>query len=90
MRLWEFNRLGGIASSPLDINTEGLRIVSTILGYLWMNNEQLGFDPTISEDGGRRYMAVTRNGKLERLVIDGLWCTPMAKDEREADRLSRT
>jgi hypothetical protein len=34
MRLWEFDRLGGIASFPLDINTEGLQFVSTVLGYL--------------------------------------------------------
>ncbi|KAI9766362.1 MAG: hypothetical protein M1840_006626 [Geoglossum simile] len=39
MRLWEFDRLGGIASPPFDINKEGLQFVSAILGYLWMNKE---------------------------------------------------
>jgi Fungal protein kinase len=34
MRLREFDRLGGIASSPLGINTEGLQFVSAILSYL--------------------------------------------------------
>jgi Fungal protein kinase len=72
MRLWEFDRLGGIASSPFDINTEGQQFVSAVLGYLWMNNEQLGFDPTISEENGRRYIKITRNGKPERLIIDKL------------------
>jgi len=72
MRLWEFDRLGGIASSPFDINAEGLQFVSAVLGFLWMNNEQLGFDPTISEEDGRRYIKITRNGKPERLVIDKL------------------
>ncbi|KAI9769851.1 MAG: hypothetical protein M1840_003845 [Geoglossum simile] len=69
MRLWEFDRLGSIASSPFDINKEGLRFVSAILGYLWMNEEQLGFDPTISELDGKRYMEITRNGRTERLVL---------------------
>lgn len=34
--------------SPFDINVDGLLFVSTILGYLRMSEEQLGFDPTIS------------------------------------------
>ncbi len=72
MRLWEFDRLGGIASSPFDINKEGLHFILVIMGYLWMNDEQLGFDPTISEEDGRRYMKITRNGKPERLVVDEL------------------
>jgi hypothetical protein len=59
MRLWEFDRLGGTASSLFDINTEGLQFVSAVLGYLWMNNEQLEFDPTIAEEDGRRYMKIT-------------------------------
>jgi hypothetical protein len=37
-----------------------------------VNNEQLGFDPTVSEEDGRRYINIMRNEKLERLVIDEL------------------
>jgi hypothetical protein len=37
MRVWEFDRLGGIASEQFDINEDGLQFVSTILGFLWMN-----------------------------------------------------
>jgi hypothetical protein len=70
MRLWEFDRLGGTASSSFDINIEGLQFVSAILGYLRMNEEQLGFDPTVSEVNGKRYMTITRNGNTERLIID--------------------
>ncbi|KAI9765372.1 MAG: hypothetical protein M1840_007452 [Geoglossum simile] len=62
-------RLGGIASSPFDINKEGLQFVSAVLGYLWMNEEQLGFDPTILESDGKRYIEITRNNKTECLVI---------------------
>ena len=70
MRLWEFDRLGGIASSAFDINKDGLEFVSAVLGYLWMTNEQLGFDPTITSEGANRYMTITKEGKTERLVIN--------------------
>lgn len=48
-RLWKFDRLGEILSSPFDINKSGLQFFSATLGYLWMGEEQLGFDPTIFE-----------------------------------------
>ncbi|KAL7623845.1 hypothetical protein AAE478_005401 [Parahypoxylon ruwenzoriense] len=70
MRIWAFDRLGGIASDQFDINRDGLRFVSTILGFLWMNEEQLGFDPTIITSGGKRYIEIDHNGSRERLVID--------------------
>ncbi|KAI1370452.1 hypothetical protein F4677DRAFT_465477 [Hypoxylon crocopeplum] len=72
MRIWEFDRLGGIASDQFDINQDGLRFVSTILGFLWMNEEQLGFDPTIITSGGIRYVEIERNGRRERLIFDGV------------------
>jgi hypothetical protein len=37
-----------------------------------MNNEQLGFDLTISKKNSKRYIIITRNGKPERLIIDEL------------------
>ncbi|KAI0599143.1 hypothetical protein F4775DRAFT_128571 [Biscogniauxia sp. FL1348] len=70
MRVWEFDRLGGIASDRFDINEDGLRFVSTILGFLWMDETQLGFDPTIITSDGKRYIEIDRNGHRERLVID--------------------
>jgi hypothetical protein len=70
MRLWEFDRLGVIASTRFDINQEGLQFVSTVLGFLWMNEEQLGFDPTIITAEGGRYIEIERNNQRERLVID--------------------
>lgn len=69
MRLWEFDRLGGISSSPFDINKDGLLFVSATLGYLWMSEEQLGFDPTIFEFKGKRYIEIIKNGQQERLVL---------------------
>ena len=69
MRLWEFDRLGGVASSAFDINQDGLSFVSAVLGYLWMTDEQLGFDPTITSQDGKRYITITKGGQTERLVI---------------------
>ncbi len=72
MRIWEFDRLGGIASERFDINQDGLQFVYTILGFLLMNEEELGFDPTIISAEGRRYIEIERNGQTERLIINGL------------------
>nr|ODO01273.1 hypothetical protein L204_02001 [Cryptococcus depauperatus CBS 7855] len=69
MRVWEFDRLGGIASDRFDINKEGKRFISTILGFLWMSEEDLGFDPTIITCGDKRYIDIKRNGQEERIII---------------------
>ncbi|KAF1365192.1 hypothetical protein EJ07DRAFT_150724 [Lizonia empirigonia] len=70
MRLWEFDRLGGIASSQFDIHEDGLQFVSAVLGFLWLNEEQLGFDPSIITAGDIRYIEIERNNQKERLIID--------------------
>jgi hypothetical protein len=72
MRLWEFDRLGGIASAQFNINEDGLQFVRVILGFLWMNEEQLGFDPTILAANGKRYIEIKQNNQTERLIIDEL------------------
>ena len=70
MRIWEFDRLGGIASEQFDINEDGLQFVSTVLGFLWMNEEELGFDPTFMTANGERFIEIERDGSTERLIID--------------------
>ncbi|KAL7800297.1 serine/threonine-protein kinase Sgk2 [Trichoderma ceciliae] len=70
MRIWEFDRLGGIASEQFDINKDGLQFVSTILAFLWLSEEGLGFDPTIIISGDKRYIEIERNGNTERIIID--------------------
>ncbi|KAI8634829.1 serine/threonine-protein kinase Sgk2 [Xylariaceae sp. FL1651] len=70
MRIWEFDRLGGVASEQFDINKDGQLFVFTILGFLWMNEEELGFDPTIITANGQRFIDIERNGSTERVVID--------------------
>uniref|UniRef100_A0A8H7NHF6 non-specific serine/threonine protein kinase n=1 Tax=Bionectria ochroleuca TaxID=29856 RepID=A0A8H7NHF6_BIOOC len=48
----------------------GLRFVMTILGFLRMNGEMLGFDPTIRASGDEKYIDIERNDRIERLIID--------------------
>ena len=72
MRIWEFDWLGGIASEQSDINEEGLQFVSMVLGFLWMDREQLGFDPTILTENGELFIEIKRNGLTERIIIDGV------------------
>ncbi|EKG12740.1 hypothetical protein MPH_10153 [Macrophomina phaseolina MS6] len=70
MRLWEFDRLGGIASEQFNVNNDGKRLVSVIMGYLLMDKKQLGFDPTVLEADGKRWIEIKRNNRTERLVLD--------------------
>ncbi|KAK4135944.1 hypothetical protein BT67DRAFT_461555 [Trichocladium antarcticum] len=70
-RRFVFDRLGGVASEQFDINKDGLRFVSTILGFLWMSKEELGFDLTITTAEGQRFIEITQGGSKERLILDG-------------------
>ncbi|KAI0836075.1 hypothetical protein F5Y06DRAFT_274145 [Hypoxylon sp. FL0890] len=71
MRIWEFDRLGGIASTRFDINKDGVRFVSIILAFLWIEERELGFDPTIITANNKQYVEIIRGGIRERIVIDG-------------------
>jgi hypothetical protein len=62
MRIWAFDRLGGVASERFDINKDRLLFVSTILGFLWMSEEQCGFDPTITTKDGQRFIEIKQCG----------------------------
>jgi hypothetical protein len=72
MRVWEFDRLGGIASAIFDIQTKEswYKLVYAMLSILIMSEEQLGFDPTIIKVDGKRCIDIKRNGQQERLIID--------------------
>jgi hypothetical protein len=69
MRLWQFDRSGSSGSCSFDINEEGLEFVKIMLGFYLMDDEQLGFDPTIKQSDGKRYIEITRNDQVERLVL---------------------
>jgi hypothetical protein len=60
-----------VGSTPFDINKEGERFVSVVLGYLWMSEEELGYDSTIAGEG-RRYTSIQRDGRIERLCLEDL------------------
>lgn len=63
---WEFDRLGAMASQQFDIDNDGeigLRFGSTILGLLWVGEEQLGLDPDIIPEGDRRIVMIQWDSK---------------------------
>ncbi|KAI9808449.1 MAG: hypothetical protein M1826_004147 [Phylliscum demangeonii] len=68
-RLWAFDRTGAVASSSFDINKHGLEFVKATLGFLFMDEAALGFDPSIKEDG-QRFIEIARNGETERLILE--------------------
>ncbi|KAG9236004.1 hypothetical protein BJ875DRAFT_494545 [Amylocarpus encephaloides] len=70
MRLWELDRLGGVASPSFNIHEDGLMFISSILGFLWMTEKELGFDPTIHKSKGGRYIEITLDGQPEQLHLD--------------------
>ncbi|KAK3349171.1 hypothetical protein B0T25DRAFT_609811 [Lasiosphaeria hispida] len=69
MRIWEFDWLGGLASEQFDINEDGLWFVM-VLGFLWMNEEELGFDLTFIMANGQWFIKIEWNGLKECLIID--------------------
>lgn len=71
LRLWEFDRIGATTSVAFDIHQNGLFFVKTLLSFLWMNDEQLGFDSDLMELNGKRFVKINREGKEERLIITG-------------------
>ncbi|KAG6290580.1 hypothetical protein E4U09_004376 [Claviceps aff. purpurea] len=72
MRVWVFDRLGGIASEQIDVNKEPVQFIEVMLGFLRMSEEDLGFDPTIKIIDGEPSIEIERNGRSECIVIDGL------------------
>jgi len=47
-----------------------LEFVSTVLGFLWMNEEELGFDSTVMTANDERFIEINRDGSTERFIID--------------------
>ena len=72
MRLWQFDRLGSSGSLSFDINKDGFMFTRVMLGFYLMNDEHLGLDSTIRQLNGKRYINITREGKVERLILTNL------------------
>lgn len=69
MRLWHFDRSGSSGSISFDLNWEGLKFVQVMFGYHLMNEEELGLGPTIQQSDSQRYVEITRDEQIERLVL---------------------
>ncbi|KAL7923472.1 hypothetical protein ACQKWADRAFT_320126 [Trichoderma austrokoningii] len=72
MRLWNFDRVGAIGLAKVDINRDGLRLVSVVLGFLYMDRQALGFDPTVITSGDERYIEIDHEGQQKRLFLGTL------------------
>ncbi|KAL7895267.1 hypothetical protein HDV64DRAFT_257549, partial [Trichoderma sp. TUCIM 5745] len=72
MRLWNFDRVGAIGSTKADINQDGLQFVSVVLGFLYMDKQALGFDPTVITSGDKRYIEINHEGQQKRLILGTL------------------
>ena len=52
--------MGATTSVAFDIHQHGLLFVKTLLSFLWMNDEQLGFDSDLMEvDGKEEWLIIT-------------------------------
>ena len=69
MCLWEFDRLGGVASLPFNMNNDGKMFIQVILGFFLMIDEQLGFDPTIRTAADSRFIEIRRDDRVEKLIL---------------------
>lgn len=65
----------------------GLRFVTTILGFLWMSEEEFGFDPTIIIADDKRFIEIKRDGTTERLIFDGVINEPFTLHRRPSNHL---
>ena len=73
MRLWEFNCVGTIVLSFFDINKNRFQFVSAMLGFLTMNNKQLGYNSSIiSISDGKSYIEIQRDKYCECLIFEKL------------------
>ncbi|KAG5996145.1 hypothetical protein E4U52_007229 [Claviceps spartinae] len=72
MRVWVFDRLGGIASEQIDVNKGPVQFIEVLLGFLRMSEEDIGFDPTIMITDCEPSTEIKRKGRSKCIVIDGL------------------
>ena len=69
MRLWEFDRVGGIASPPFDINKDGQQFVSVMLGFLWSSSVSTRLLWSQTECGIWRSLATERRSVSSWTVL---------------------
>lgn len=72
MTIWKFDRDGCVCSEEFIITFQSCQFVLAILGFLYMTDEELGYDPTIKTVDNKRYIDIERNGQQERIVFTRL------------------
>jgi hypothetical protein len=66
MRAWRYDRGAIYTAAPFNVNKDGRRFVTVMLGYYLMPDVELGFDPSIVRASNNRYIQVLRDGVEER------------------------
>lgn len=71
MRVWEFDWLRGDRFRTVRYRQAGgLQFVTTILRFISIEQEELGFDPTFITSSGERYIEVEQDGQSEHIILD--------------------
>jgi hypothetical protein len=70
MRLFEFDRIGGVASTGFNIHRFPQKFAKAMTAFYLMNNAETGFDPSISVDErGSKYINIEKGGQRMRLQL---------------------
>ncbi|KKA30700.1 hypothetical protein TD95_005428, partial [Thielaviopsis punctulata] len=72
MRLWSLDHSGMLGSTQIDINTDGEKFVSIVLGFLTMDRVLLGLDPTITSKDGCPSFNATIDGQSQCIILDSI------------------
>ncbi|MCJ1349377.1 hypothetical protein MMC31_007617 [Peltigera leucophlebia] len=72
MELWVFDRSGPYSSGEFNIHKEPERFICAIAGYALMNNEELGLDTFIEQNGEDQFITIIDNmtGKKKELQLE--------------------
>jgi hypothetical protein len=69
MRVWRYDRGAIYTALPFNVNVDGRRFVTVVLGYHLMRDHELGFDSSILRDPMGRYIPVMRHGVAGRIFL---------------------
>jgi hypothetical protein len=75
MRIWLFDRVGGIGSTSFNIHKDPKRFIRVILGFAVMGPGALGHDMTIqTTDNGTRFVMI---GRKKFFLLDKVFGQPV-------------
>ena len=71
MEVWIFDRSGPYGPGPFDIHDEPERFIRVIVGYLMMDDEELGLDTFTQQDSAGRFITLEQGDeKLMKLRLE--------------------